>query len=242
MIKEKKKKSVVNEELHDLFMDQLKDIYWAEKALVKAMPKMIKHSTADELIEALTMHLEVTKAQVTRLEEVFHSLDEKPQTEKCEAMEGLLKEAEEIMESTKKGAVGDAGVIAAGQKIEHYEIATYRTLCSFAKTLGEKEAGDLLQQTLEEEIEASESLSAISEPSANSKSKSNIGKSKHTMDHKENGNGDEQDEEERERGSDGKFKKSSEKGKHGNEEMEKVGNGKSKDTHSSNEKPNLKHK
>lgn len=153
--------------LRDLFVDELKDIYWAEKALTKAIPKMIKNATAPELAEALTGHLKVTKEHVTRLEEVFSSIGEKAEAKKCEAMTGLLKEAEEIMEGTEKGVVRDAGIILAGQKVEHYEIATYGTLSSFAKTLGENDAAKLLQKTLVDEKEADVKLSKIAESSIN---------------------------------------------------------------------------
>src|SRR5918993_5579558 len=118
--------------LRELFQDSLKDIYWAEKALTKALPKMLKQATSEELITALTEHIEVTQEQVTRLDEVFAALGMKPQAKKCEAIEGLIKEGNEIMESTAQGVVRDAGIIAASQKIEHYEIATYGTLCAFA--------------------------------------------------------------------------------------------------------------
>ncbi len=150
-------------DLRDLFVDELKDIYWAEKALTKAIPKMIKNATAPELVDALKGHLDVTTIHVTRLEEVFSSIGEKATAKKCEAMEGLIKEAEEIIEGTEVGMVRDAGIIAAGQKVEHYEIATYGTLCSFAKTLGENDAAYLLQETLDEEIEADEKLTEIAE-------------------------------------------------------------------------------
>ena len=148
--------------LRDLMVDGLKDIYWAEKALTKAIPKMIKNATSVNLIEALTSHLEETKQHVTRLEEVFSSIGEKPVAKKCDAMDGLTKEAEDIMESTEAGVVRDAGIISAGQKVEHYEIATYGTLCSFAKILGENEAASLLEQTLNEEKSADIKLSEIS--------------------------------------------------------------------------------
>lgn len=153
--------------LRDLFEDSLKDIYWAEKALTKALPKMIKNATAEELVAAITDHLEVTKGQVARLEEVFTSIGVKAQAKKCEAMDGLIKEAQEIMEETEEGVVRDAGIIAAGQKVEHYEIATYGTLCAFAKVLGENEAADLLMQTLNEEKEADSKLSEVAESSIN---------------------------------------------------------------------------
>lgn len=162
-----KAKSGVAQGLRDLFVDELKDIYWAEKALTKAIPKMIKNATDEELSEALTGHLEVTKNHVMRLEDVFAAIGEKAVAKKCEAMAGLVKEAEEIMESTKEGMVRDAGIISAGQKVEHYEIATYGTLCAFAKTLGEDDAAKMLQETLDEEKEADEKLSAIAESSIN---------------------------------------------------------------------------
>lgn len=153
--------------LRELFIDGLKDIYWAEKALTKALPKMIKKATSEDLVTALTDHLAVTEEQVTRLEEVFSSIGEKAQAKKCVAMEGLIKEGEEIMESTEEGVVRDAGIIAAGQKVEHYEIATYGTLCSFAKILGEKDAAELLLETLNEEKKADDKLTEVAEESVN---------------------------------------------------------------------------
>lgn len=161
--KTEKKESDVAQGLRELFVEELKDIYWAEKALTKAIPKMIKNASSDELIDALTGHLDETLEQVTRLEEVFSLLDEKPQAKKCDAMEGLMKEADEIMQNTEKGMVRDAGIILAGQKVEHYEIATYGTLCSFAKTMGEDEVASLLEETLNEEKGADEKLSEIAE-------------------------------------------------------------------------------
>ena len=157
----------------ELFEDELKDIYWAEKALTKAIPKMIKNTTTEELTTALEEHLEVTKGHVDRLEKVFKSLGKAARAKKCEAMEGLIKEAEEIMENTPGGVVRDAGIISAAQKVEHYEIATYGTLCAFAKTLGEDESMDLLQQTLDEEKEADETLTEIAESSVNLSAESN---------------------------------------------------------------------
>ena len=158
-----KAKSDAAQGLRDLFVDELKDIYWAEKELTKAIPKMIKNATSDELVEALTGHLEETKTHVTRLEEVFSSIGEKAIAKKCEAMAGLTKEAGEIMEETEQGVVRDAGIILAGQKVEHYEIATYGTLASFARTLGEDEAASLLEETLNEEKAADEKLTEISD-------------------------------------------------------------------------------
>jgi ferritin-like metal-binding protein YciE len=153
--------------LRDLFENELKDIYWAEKALTKAIPKMIKNASSKELVDALNDHLQVTEEQVTRLEEVFESIGMKAQAKKCEAMAGLIKEAEELMEETEKGDVRDAGIILAGQKVEHYEIATYGTLCAFARILGEDKAASLLYDTLEEEKEADVKLTEIAETSIN---------------------------------------------------------------------------
>lgn len=153
--------SLQSSQLMKLFEDELKDIYWAEKALLKAIPKMIKNATSAELIEALTSHLAETENQVERAEQVFDLLDKKPSAKKCEAMEGLIKEAGEIMESCEEGAMCDAGIISAGQKIEHYEIATYGTLVAFAKILGEEEISNLLQSTLDEEKGADVKLSEI---------------------------------------------------------------------------------
>lgn len=141
-------------ELKDLFIDSLKDIYWAENALVKALPKMAANATSAALKGNILEHLAVTENQVTRLEEIFNLLGEKAEGKKCEAMEGLLKEGDSILLETAPGAVRDAGIISASQKIEHYEIASYGTLAAFAKTLGENDAAKLLTQTIAEEKEA----------------------------------------------------------------------------------------
>ena len=149
--------------LMELLRDQLKDIYWAEKQLVKAIPLLIENVTTEELRDALTEHLEITEQQVRRAEEVFKVLGLKVEAKKCLAMEGLIKEAQEVMKSTEEGVVRDAGIIAAAQKVEHYEIASYGTLHSFAALLGEDEAAALLEQTLNEEKEADANLTAVSE-------------------------------------------------------------------------------
>lgn len=153
-----KPKSTAAEGLRELFVDSLKDIYWAEKALTKALPKMSKNATSPELIAAIDEHTVVTQEQVSRLEQVFQIVGEKAVAKKCDAMEGLIKEGEGILEETQPGAVRDAGIIAASQKIEHYEIATYGTLVAFAKTLGEDEAAQLLETTLSEEKDADSTL------------------------------------------------------------------------------------
>lgn len=149
-----KAKSTAAEGLMELYTDSLKDIYWAEKALLKALPKMAKNAQSENLITAIDEHITVTEEQVARLERVFELAGKKAVAKKCEAMDGLIKEGQEIMESTESGPVRDAGIIAASQKIEHYEIATYGTLCAFAKTLGQDEAAALLHQTLAEEKDA----------------------------------------------------------------------------------------
>jgi ferritin-like metal-binding protein YciE len=153
--------------LRELFEDSLKDIYWAEKALVKAIPKMIKNATAEELRAALEHHLKVTKDQVIRLEQVFAAIEKPARAKKCDAMEGLIKEAEGIMEETEEGMVRDAGIIAAGQKVEHYEIATYGTLHAWAMVLGEEEVAAMLQDSLNEEKEADTALTEVAESSIN---------------------------------------------------------------------------
>ena len=153
-----KPKKEAAEELRELFVDSLKDIYWAEKALVKALPKMAKNATTTSLVNAINEHKTVTEEQVKRLEQVFQIVGEKAVAKKCDAMAGLIEEGEGIMEETETGPVRDAGIIAASQKIEHYEIATYGTLCAFAKTLGENEAMELLATTLAEEKEADVTL------------------------------------------------------------------------------------
>ncbi len=154
-------------QLMKLFEDELKDIYWAEKALTKAIPKMIKKATSAELVDALTNHLEETNNQVLRAEQVFESIGKKAVAKKCEAMAGLIKEAEEIMADTETGAMRDAGIISAGQKVEHYEIASYGTLRQFAETLGLTEAADLLEETLEEEKAADEKLTEVAVSAVN---------------------------------------------------------------------------
>ena len=148
-------------QLMKLFEDELKDIYWAEKALTKAIPKMIKNATSAELIKALKKHLEETHKHVSRVEQVFEILGKKAVAKKCEAMAGLIKEAGGIMEDCEPGAMRDAGIISAGQKVEHYEIASYGTLRQFAETLGLTTAANLLGQTLQEEKIADMKLTEV---------------------------------------------------------------------------------
>lgn len=156
-------------ELKDLFEDSLKDIYWAEKALTKALPKMHKNATDAKLKQAINDHLAQTKNQVKRLEDCFAALGKKAEAKKCDAMQGLLDEGDGIVEETKPGPVRDAGIIAASQKIEHYEIATYGTLAAFAKVLKEKKCLKYLLETLEEEKKCDELLTSIADTNLNSK-------------------------------------------------------------------------
>lgn len=139
-------------EFHEFFIDELKDIYWAEKHLVKALPKMKKAATSPDLAAAFDKHTAETQEHIATLEQVFELLGEKASAKKCDAMEGLLEEANGIIEDTDSGTmVRDAGLIAAAQKVEHYEIATYGTLRTFAETMGHTEVAELLEQTLENE-------------------------------------------------------------------------------------------
>lgn len=148
-------------DLRAFFEEGLKDIYWAENALTKALPIMVKNATASQLIHAFEHHLKETVEHVSRLEKIFESLGLKAVGKKCEAMAGILKEADGIIEETKVGDVRDAAMIAAAQKVEHYEIATYGTLRVYAITLGETKAALLLAKTLEEEKKADVTLTEI---------------------------------------------------------------------------------
>ena len=166
-----KSSSKISEEnqsaLLELFIDGIKDLYWAEKHLRKALPKMQSAATSEELQNAFESHLEQTEEHVARLEEIFKMLEEKPQGKKCDAMQGLLDEGKSIIEETEPGAVRDAGIIAAAQKVEHYEIASYGTLVAFANALGESDAAELLEETLNEEKEADQTLTDIAMSSVN---------------------------------------------------------------------------
>jgi ferritin-like metal-binding protein YciE len=157
-----------SEKLKELFVDGLKDIYWAEKHLAKALPKMSKNATSEELKAAFDSHTTETQEHVSRLEEIFGMIGEKAQAKKCAAMEGLLEEGDEIVESTEKGTmVRDCGLIMAAQKVEHYEMASYGTLRNIARTLGHSDVADLLQQTLDQEGEADHKLTALAETYVN---------------------------------------------------------------------------
>ena len=147
--------------LEDCFFDELRDVLSAEKQLTQALPKMAKKASDAKLKQAFEHHLEETKKQVERLEKAFESLDRAARSKKCEAMAGLLEEGKELMEEDAEPAVKDALMIAAAQKVEHYEIATYGTLCTWAEQLGFDQALKLLKQTLEEEKQADEKLTQV---------------------------------------------------------------------------------
>jgi ferritin-like metal-binding protein YciE len=149
--------------LRELYLDELRDLYNAENQLVKALPKMAKASTNEELREGFEQHLEQTKGHVQRLEQIFEAMDENPTGKKCAGMEGLVKEGSEVMDEDFEGAVMDAALIGAAQRVEHYEIAAYGTVVAFAEQLGESEHTSLLKQTLEEEKETDEKLTTLSE-------------------------------------------------------------------------------
>jgi ferritin-like metal-binding protein YciE len=154
--------------LKEFFIDELKDIYWAEKHLVKTLPKMQKAAASTELKNAFADHLEVTKTHVTRLEQAFEAIDQKAQAKKCDAMEGITKEGEGIIEETEQGtSTRDVGLILAAQKVEHYEISTYGGLAQLATTLGFEDVAGLLKKTLEEEKEADSLLTGIAENNIN---------------------------------------------------------------------------
>ena len=162
------KAPVEDSKLAEFFHDELKDIYWAEKHLLKAIPKMQKAATSEELAAAFADHLEVTKEHVTRLENVFEILGHKPQAKKCDAMDGITKEGESIIEDTEAGtATRDVGLIMAAQKVEHYEIATYGGLHQLALTLGYEDVAEILETTLTEEKETDEKLTEIAENHVN---------------------------------------------------------------------------
>jgi len=149
-------------EFHEFFVDELKDIYWAEKHLVKALPKMKKAATSTELAAAFEKHTQETQTHIDTLEQVFGLLGEKPAAKKCDAMAGLLEEATSIIEDTDAGTmIRDAGLILAAQKVEHYEIATYGTLKVFAENLDRSDVAELLGQTLENEKATDVALTEI---------------------------------------------------------------------------------
>ena len=154
--------------LEEFFKDEIKDIYWAEKHLVKTLPKMAKAATSPELKEAFTNHLEETKVHVERLVQIFELLEEKAQAKKCEAMEGITKEGDGIIEETETGtSTRDVGLILAGQKVEHYEISTYGGLAQLARNLGRDDVAELLTQTIDADPPAAQIITTVAEDSIN---------------------------------------------------------------------------
>jgi ferritin-like metal-binding protein YciE len=148
-------------ELKELYIDELRDLYDAENKLVKALPKLAKAAGSDKLRAGFEEHLEQTRGHVERLEEIFEALDEKPTGKKCAGMAGLVKEGEEIMDEDFSAEVMDAALISAAQRVEHYEIAAYGCVSAWAQLLGESEANALLEKTLEEEKEDSDETTPI---------------------------------------------------------------------------------
>lgn len=161
--------------LYELFMDGIRDIYWAEHHLLKALPKMIKAASSPDLVTAIERHLSETENHVARLEQIFGLLKEKVIAKKCDAMEGLSKEGEAVIESTEDGtATRDAGIILAAQKVEHYEIATYGGLSQVATTLGLEDVAALLEETLAEEKNADRVLTEVAENNINFKASEEV--------------------------------------------------------------------
>ena len=160
-------KDDTSSKLGQLFEEELRDIYWAEKALTKAIPKMIKNATSEELAEALEYHLQQTQEHVRRVEQIFSMLEKEPRGKKCEGMQGIIKEAQEFMKESDKGVMRDAAIISAAQKVEHYEISSYGTLRTFAQILGLQEAVPVLESTLEDEKNADRTLTEVATSTVN---------------------------------------------------------------------------
>jgi ferritin-like metal-binding protein YciE len=147
--------------LKDLFIDEIKDLYNAEKQITKALPQMAKKATSEELKEAFEEHLKETENQISRLEQVFKELDMAPRGKKCEGIEGIIEEGKSMIEELDKSDTLDAALIAAAQKVEHYEIASYGTVRTYAEQLNFSKAAELLQETLDEEAAANEKLNEL---------------------------------------------------------------------------------
>lgn len=158
----------MNSSIEKLFVDQLRDIYYVEKNLVKALTKMAKKATTEELQNAFVEHQQVTQGQMERLEQVFDIMGKKAQAKRCPVLDGLIEESEEMMSETEDDTLTrDVALIVSGQKIEHYEIATYGCLATLARTYGMQQVADLLQETLDEEKEADQNLTYIAENNVN---------------------------------------------------------------------------
>ena len=153
--------------LKELYIEELKDTYDAEKQIVKALPKLVKASSTPELQKAFEEHLEQTKGHVQRLEQIFKRLDEEPKAKKCDGMRGILEEGEAVVNEGREGRIRDAGLIAGAQKVEHYEMAVYGSLKTWAGQLDDERAAQLLEETLNEEKEADQKLTQIAESNVN---------------------------------------------------------------------------
>jgi ferritin-like metal-binding protein YciE len=153
--------------LRELYVDELKDLYSAEKQILQALPRMVKKATNEKLKKAFQDHLDVTQMQLERLDKIFEEIGKSPRGKKCKAMEGLVEEGKEVMQEDMAPEVMDAALIAAAQRIEHYEMAGYGTCRTWAQTLGEKNQQKLLQQTLDEEGDADKKLTALAESTIN---------------------------------------------------------------------------
>jgi len=160
--------------LQKLYVEELKDLYSAEKQILQALPKMVKKATHPQLKAAFQEHLEVTQGQLARLDQIFEGLGKSPRGKKCKAMEGLIEEGKETMQEDMDDDVMDAALIAAAQRIEHYEMAGYGTVRTYAQLLGEKDAAKLLQQTLDEEGDADKKLTQLAESSINVEAMSQV--------------------------------------------------------------------
>jgi ferritin-like metal-binding protein YciE len=166
--KEREKRGIMNlDTLKELYVNELRDLYNAEGQLVKALPKMAKAASSDELKEAFEKHLEQTKGHIERLEEVFEEIGEKTKGKTCQAMKGLIEEGSEVLKADGENSVLDAAIIVAAQKVEHYEIAGYGSVRTFAQLLGQDKSAELLQQTLDEESETNELLNKLAEDIVN---------------------------------------------------------------------------
>jgi ferritin-like metal-binding protein YciE len=159
--------------LHDLFLNELADMYDAERRIMKALPKMAKAATSEELRHALQSHLKETEGHVTKLDQVFECFDKKASAITCEATAGLLEEAEELAEEFKGSPAINAAIICASQKVEHYEMASYGCLCEWASLLDNQKAADLLQEILDEEIAANDTLTALAREECNEEALTN---------------------------------------------------------------------
>jgi ferritin-like metal-binding protein YciE len=166
-IKKEKGNDMKLDTLQKLYVDELRDLYNAENQLLKALPKMAKAASSEELKNAFEKHLEQTETHVQRLEQVFEELDQTPKGKTCRAMKGLIQEGSEILEEEGDPSVLDAGIIVAAQKVEHYEMAGYGSVRTFAELLGQQKAAELLQTTLDEESEANELLNGLAESIVN---------------------------------------------------------------------------